>query len=130
MTRLARILQEQSETSLKEKLFNFFAKNPYPKDSDVHKFSENNGMDSDKVENIIYEILSDFITGKGFKHGEDDVSQYDPEEIKMGIEVEKEHHDHIPIRKSIALAHLAEIKDYYTRLKKMEKEAGVNESYR
>lgn len=47
----------------------------------------------------------------------------DAEQLAMGIEVEKEHTDDPEIAKMIALDHLAEIPDYYTRLKKMEDEA-------
>lgn len=56
---------------------------------------------------------------------------FDPKELAMGIEVEKEHlvndghskqemHD---MAQEIAMDHLTEIPDYYTRLKKMESEA-------
>lgn len=45
------------------------------------------------------------------------------EQIKMGIEVEKEHTDDEKIAEEIAKDHLWEIPDYYTRLKKMEDEA-------
>jgi hypothetical protein len=51
-----------------------------------------------------------------------DLSKVDPKELKIGIEVEKEHTDDLEIAKSIALDHLAEIDDYYSRLIKMEKE--------
>lgn len=47
----------------------------------------------------------------------------DPSELKMGIEVELEHTNDEKLSKKIALDHLAEIPDYYTRLKKMESEA-------
>lgn len=49
--------------------------------------------------------------------------QFDAEQLAMGIEVEKEHTDNPEIAKAIAKAHLSEIKDYYTRLAKMESEA-------
>jgi hypothetical protein len=49
--------------------------------------------------------------------------QFDAEQLAMGIEVEKEHTDDPEIAKAIAKAHLSEIKDYYTRLAKMESEA-------
>lgn len=52
---------------------------------------------------------------------------YDPEQLKMGIEVEMEHTTHKSIAERIAKDHLAEIPDYYTRLKKMEEEAGVKD---
>lgn len=49
--------------------------------------------------------------------------QVDPEQLKMGIEVELEHTDNRHKAKQIALDHLAEIKDYYTRLKRLEEDA-------
>jgi len=44
-------------------------------------------------------------------------------EIEMGIKVELEHVDDKVLAKEIAMDHLFEIPDYYTRLKKMETEA-------
>jgi hypothetical protein len=52
---------------------------------------------------------------------------YDSEQLKMGIEVEKEHTNNPKIAERIAKDHLAEISDYYTRLAKMEKDAGVED---
>jgi len=46
-----------------------------------------------------------------------------PEELKMGIKVEMEHTEDEAEAKKIALDHLAEIPDYYTRLTAMEQEA-------
>ena len=56
------------------------------------------------------------------KHGNDPDENFDPAQLKMGIEIEKEHNDDPEIRKKIAKAHLAEFPDYYTHLKKMETE--------
>jgi DNA polymerase III epsilon subunit-like protein len=44
----------------------------------------------------------------------------DPKELEMGIEVEYEHTKDKETSKKIALDHLAEIPDYYTRLKRMQ----------
>lgn len=62
-----------------------------------------------------------------------DWNVYDIEQFRRGLEVELEHGSHDPetnvtnddgiLTGKIALAHLKEIKDYYTRLDKMEKEA-------
>ncbi|MDO8609092.1 MAG: DUF5661 family protein [bacterium] len=62
-----------------------------------------------------------------------DWSKYDVEQFRMGMEVELEHgtinpltnvsNDNLLITGKIALAHLNEFSDYYTRLLKMEKEA-------
>lgn len=62
-----------------------------------------------------------------------DWDTYDIEQFRRGLEVELEHGTHDPqtnvtnddeiLTGKIALAHLKEIKDYYTRLDKMESEA-------
>ncbi len=63
-----------------------------------------------------------------------DFSKYDLEEFRKGLAVELEHGtvdsrtnvtgDDEVVTAKIAWAHLKEIPDYYTRLLKMEKEAG------
>ncbi len=63
-----------------------------------------------------------------------DFKVYDLDEFRRGLSVELEHGSHDPetnvtnsdpiITGKIAWAHLKEIPDYYTRLKKMESEAG------
>lgn len=60
------------------------------------------------------------------KHGVD--VEYIKKQLEIGIEIELEHTKDKKIAEEIALDHLWEIKDYYTRLKKMEKGAGVKES--
>ena len=62
-----------------------------------------------------------------------DWSKFDVEQYRMGMDVELEHGLHDPETNvtnddplttgKIALAHLKEFPDYYTRLDKMEKEA-------
>jgi hypothetical protein len=63
-----------------------------------------------------------------------DWNKYDLEQFRMGLAIELEHglrdaetnvtNDDEVMTGKIALAHLKEISDYYTRLDKMEKEAG------
>lgn len=62
-----------------------------------------------------------------------DWSKFDVEQFRMGMDVELEHglcnprtnvtNDDPLLTGKIALAHLNEFSDYYTRLEKMEKEA-------
>ena len=62
-----------------------------------------------------------------------DWSKFDVEQFRMGLDVELEHgisvpqtnvtQDDVIITGKIALAHLNEFPDYYTRLEKMEKDA-------
>lgn len=63
-----------------------------------------------------------------------DFSKFDIEQFRMGLAVELEHGlhdsetnvtgDDLIVTGKIAWAHLKEIPDYYTRLAKMESEAG------
>jgi len=109
------------------KLVKFFKENPYPDDEAFHDFAEKNDISPQELEAEAYEIVSTFLSaGFANKKGitEDDV---DPDELKSGIAVEYEHLDKKSpyaelMSKRIALDHLAELKDYYTRLKKMEGE--------
>ncbi len=52
--------------------------------------------------------------------------EYDPEQVKMGLNVEKEHTNNPLVAVEIATDHLEELPDYYTRLKKMEDDAKAN----
>lgn len=62
------------------------------------------------------------LTPDQLKHGSDPDSDFDPDQLAAGVEVEKEHTDDIAFSKAIAKAHLAELPDYYTRLAAMEAE--------
>lgn len=69
-----------------------------------------------------------------------DWNKYNLSELVPGVDVELEHgtegnwnitNDDLEATIKIALAHLDELPDYYTRLDKMEKEGKIqNESYR
>jgi hypothetical protein len=66
--------------------------------------------------------------------------EFDVEQFRMGLDVELEHglispatnvtNDDPIMTGKIALAHLNEFPDYYTRLKKMEEEAESEEFYK
>ena len=62
------------------------------------------------------------VGGKGDELDEEDV---DEDELMMGIEVEREHTKNKKIAKEIALDHLAEDPQYYTKLKLIHKENPV-----
>jgi hypothetical protein len=77
-----------------------------------------------------------FTTGEAKRIGEAlgiDWSKFDVEQYRMGLDVELEHglvdpstnvtNDDLMLTGKIALAHLNEFPDYYTRLEKMEREA-------
>ena len=77
-----------------------------------------------------------FTTGEAKRIGEAlgiDWTKFDVEQYRMGLDVELEHglvdpstnvtNDDLMMTGKIALAHLNEFPDYYTRLEKMEREA-------
>ena len=112
--------------NIEQKIIAFFSENENPSDKDIHSWSEKQGISHDVVEEHIYKMLTKYVKfltgGLSVKKGLSSKST-DASELKMGIEVEKEHTTDIATAERIALDHLAEIPDYYTRLKKMEDEA-------
>lgn len=124
LKKIDRFLSEAADPELRTTLMAFFKENPEPSDDDVHDFAEKEGINPHDFEEHIYAILGSFF-GAGYayerKFTEEDA---DSKQLEMGIEVEMEHTSDPLIAKRIALDHLSEITDYYTRLAKMEAEAG------
>lgn len=110
----------EKEESIEDTIIDFFSKNDGPPDSDFHALADKLGIDPDKLETQAYKLITSF-----FAHGKskDFKGTYDKNEEKMGIEVEQEHTNNPKMALRICHDHLAEIPDYYTRLKKMEDEA-------
>lgn len=114
------IMKEESKTqSTHDRLLDFFKRNPDPSDDQVHELAASVGVTPHELEQMIYSILSSFLSG-----GKEpaDPATVDPKELEMGVKVEMEHTTDEAIARRIALQHLAEMKDYYTKLKKMESE--------
>lgn len=111
---------ERGASDLHGKIIKWFIENPYPDDESIHGLAEKLGMNPDGFESEIYAVLSSVLS-EGFSKGHD--VDPDPDELKMGIEVEYEHTTNPLISRKIAMDHLSEFPDYYTRLKKLEDEA-------
>ena len=111
---------------MQKKVIEFFKENSNPTQEDLYNYSDFGKVAPQAVDEAVYELMSIFVQflteGRANDDGisEDDV---DAEELKMGIEVEKEHTTDEETAKRIALDHLAEISGskYYTYLKEMEK---------
>jgi hypothetical protein len=69
------------------------------------------------VNNLVFEAL-----GIG-KHNNIPDSKFPSDQLKKGEQIESEHSDDPEKKKAIAKDHLAEFKDYYSRLKNMEQGA-------
>lgn len=114
-----KVIRDSKFSDVENDIITFFVENPDPDDKQVHGFADEQGVDEHKFEGMIYKILSSLIHLKGSELPDD---KFDAKELKMGIAVEQEHHEHDMIAKNIAKAHLEELPDYYTRLAKMESE--------
>ena len=117
-----------ANSKLMKEVLSFLSSNENMDDSDFHSWAEENGYDVHEAEEAAYSLvslLSQFILkGKANEKGVS-VDGVDQDELEMGVNVEMEHTSNPVIAKRIALDHLAEIDDYYTRLKAMEESAGV-----
>lgn len=141
--RLKRYITEKSMEEIHQAIIEFLKKNPSPPDEDIHAMAEKMGIEPDEFEEHVYMILGKMLKkknedkvagGKADKATPESVAKKHGvsvdkinKEIQMGIKVELEHTDDKKLAKEIALDHMMEMPDYYTKLKKMEKEAGVEE---
>lgn len=137
MTRLREMLLEGETDKLgslpitkREKaLIDLFSSGRKVKDhKDIHKLSEElNIATPSELEEDVYKMLTSFWSKGRAMDKKFDFTSADPKEVKMGMEVEKEHTDNKYMAYRIAIDHLAEMPNYYTELAKMEKEGGVKE---
>ena len=101
-------------------IIKYFKENPNPTDDMIHDFAESMGLDHDQLENIIYKVLTKLIMKQPGKHNDVPDEEFDPEQLAMGIDIEKEHTDCPNTAKSIAKDHLYSCPKYYTYLVEME----------
>lgn len=114
------IEEEAKDAELRAQLIEFFRTNKNPTDKDFHAFAETLGVDEHKAEEVAYSMLSEFWGDGAY---EKNPIEPDNEQLEMGIDVEMEHTSSPEMARRIALDHLSEVPDYYTRLKKMEDDA-------
>jgi len=114
---------DKAKDVMRKKLIAFFEANPNPPDSKLHAWAEGQGLEPDDVEEAVYELTTEYSQflndGNANKKGVSE-SEVNPKELQAGVKVEQEHTPNKESAKRIALDHLSEIPDYYTRLKAME----------
>ena len=101
-------------------------KNPQWSFSDYQKWLKKNQIKTYLMDRSTFSLvkkLAQFILYGEANRKKIDLSKIDPKELRMGIKVEYEHTKDRETAKRIALDHLAELPDYYTRLKAMEEQA-------
>ena len=84
-----------------------------------HHCGNNNAINEDKIKGGKADKLSKKDIAKKFGVTLEDIEK----QLVIGKKVEMEHTDDKTLANEIAMDHLSEIPDYYTRLNKMEKEA-------
>lgn len=73
------------------------------------------GLSVESIETFLLDLLHSFFSGGANKEG----VEFDPEQLKAGIEEEMEHSDNTIIAEKIAKDHLAEDQKYYERLERI-----------
>lgn len=81
---------------------------------------------SDALKKMRVNLLTWMNPQKGGRADKREVLEFDLDQLLQGIKIEHEHTSDPDEALKIAMDHLSEIPDYYTRLEKMEREAGVN----
>lgn len=104
---------------MKEKILEFLKKNPSPTDDEFHSWAKSQGMDPDKAEELVYELLGN-VAAKGESKGKVPPGT-DPKQVSKGTKVELEHTPDKAMARKIALDHIKEHKGYYPALEVMEK---------
>ena len=107
------------------KIVEFFKDSPKASPEQFNEFVELLGEDEDDMQERVNRLMGVFVEflANGRANEKNVVeADVDPEELKIGVEVEFEHTTNKETAQRIAMDHLAELKDYYTRLKKMEEE--------
>jgi len=122
------------KADMNAKIVAFLQKNLEPSDKQIHALAEELGIDEHKFEEKIYKLLDShlnkaFTKEQAEKLGEDlgidwDKSKFTLKQLLQGMKVELEHKDVTQgdpkTTAKIALAHLKEDADYYTKLKQVE----------
>ena len=109
-------------------IIDFFITSPNAGYNELSKHVKDKGIDYYDMDHALTLLAGSFIGfmyGGMFMKSDKGVGYVDPEQLSMGIEIEKEHTDNELVARRIALDHLTEIPDYYTRLAEMESSAKI-----
>jgi len=117
-------LNESKDVSTE--LLDFLQKNIDPSDNEIHSLAEKLNVEPDDLEAMIYSLSTDFWANGRYNEKGKNI-KFDEKELAAGIKVEMQHTSNKIMAERIAKDHLTEINDYYTRLIKMEKDAGIKD---
>jgi hypothetical protein len=91
----------------------------------LSKTSQEKEVEKDDTKDSLKDVnfTEAFLNAGNFNKSTKDEKEVNAKELEMGIKVEHEHTTSAALARRIALDHLSEIPDYYTRLDAMETEA-------
>jgi hypothetical protein len=118
-------INRSKEEETKIGVMDFLKDNPVPSDDEIIKIAKDLDIDVNVLNRALYKILESFAGHGRAKRKGFEEKDADSEQLRLGTRIESEHTNWTPMAKRIALDHLAEIPDYYDRLIKMEKDAGI-----
>jgi len=104
----------------KLKIRDYVRAHPGLSDKQFHDYVAGLGVNVHKAEEVVYGQARALAGGKAEEKG---AKKPSPQQMAMGQKVEAEHSHDPRVRREIASDHLAEIPDYYTRLRTMERAA-------
>jgi len=101
----------------------FFVRNPNPKDKKFHAFAARKKVNAHKAEALAYRLATKYTKFKtgGRSNEKGAPKSYDPSQIRAGMKIESEHSSDPDTQKKISKDHIAEYKDYYPALARMER---------
>jgi len=122
--KVKRLSKEQEP--IEKQVADFLKDNPDPSDTQIHNLAEELNMEPDDLEEIVYSMLTSFVSGEekipGGKADGLDESEFPEKAIEMGERVEMEHTNDPEVAREITKDHLVESPEYYEYLDKMEEE--------
>ena len=131
-----------TEDDLREKVIEFVHDHPNPEDEELHEWAEGKGYNVHEVEDVMYQLATEWAQEHGEvkdqdeEQGEDeeedqipggkaddkDPEDFDEDAVEKGKKVEMEHTDDPELAEEIARDHLSESPRYYDALEKMEED--------
>ncbi len=134
--RICGFLQNRSENKTKGKIDSvgnvdrdeidgFLSTNPNPTDDQVHNWAEEKGYDKEEVEEALYRLATEQNKTKNKLEGgladEKNPNDFDKEQLAKGVIVEMEHTNDTKVAIEIAMDHLTEDPEYYSKLETIER---------
>lgn len=126
MLKLSGIFLIKESKDVDAAIVKFFKRNPNAEAQLLKDLADSLDISQEQLQTRINTILTSLLKRIG-RHGDVPDNKFDSEQLKMGLEIEKEHTDDPFVAEMIVKDHLSELRNYYTLLKQMETNAKEEE---